>query len=434
MRGTRRLITVLVAMVAAVLIASGVVFAATLQGTAGPDVMEGTAGDDRLDGNDGDDTISGLEGKDQLDGGKDNDTLFGEAGNKDVPAGDDSLRGGFGNDTIYGGRGADELIGGDNNDKLYAGPLDEAAQDTVYGSGGDDTIYTANYPAAKDVVNCGFGTDKVVADSLDQVDSNCENAEKIQEKEPTLADGTYPLVPKSSSECDLGTGTFKVGNDPETGEHGVEIKFDETTKPEDTPILACSVKVDYQNPVPGSQDGASAQDSTATYSYEAEKMSQTEAEKVLAEAPAYEPPPDDGATAQSWRSTSTELVVITEDPFRWDVARSHHRLYWWYNGYEANFRDRWEYAYGIRPTIAGTHWYNTYEYFPYPPYEGDPTYVGSVSYSHFYNWDFLYDNQKTNSYHMNRINGNRYGWARYGWSVNNYGEAWWLLHADIVVR
>ena len=67
---------------------------ATLNGTAGADLLVGTAGADR---------IYGVNGNDTLSGGAGNDTISGGNGN-------DNIRGGTGIDLVYGGAGNDAFI------------------------------------------------------------------------------------------------------------------------------------------------------------------------------------------------------------------------------------------------------------------------------------------------------------------------------------
>ena len=85
----------------------------------------------------------------------------------------DSISGGGGEDLIKGLRSIDSLNGGAGGDDIYAGPRDEQARDTVVAAGGNDFIKVFNRPAAKDVVHCGDGRDRVIADSKDVL-SGCE--------------------------------------------------------------------------------------------------------------------------------------------------------------------------------------------------------------------------------------------------------------------
>src|SRR5918992_207968 len=85
----------------------------------------------------------------------------------------DSISGGGGNDLIKGLRSIDSLNGGAGGDDIYAGPRNEKARDTVVGARGNDFIYVRNRPAVKDVVHCGAGRDRVIADREDVL-SGCE--------------------------------------------------------------------------------------------------------------------------------------------------------------------------------------------------------------------------------------------------------------------
>ena len=85
----------------------------------------------------------------------------------------DSISGGGGEDLIKGLRSIDSLNGGAGGDDIYAGPRDEQARDTVVAAGGNDFVMVFNRPAAKDVVQCGDGRDRVIADSKDVL-SGCE--------------------------------------------------------------------------------------------------------------------------------------------------------------------------------------------------------------------------------------------------------------------
>lgn len=80
---------------------------------------------------------------------------------------DDVLEGLGGNDTLLGGAGDDRLFGGAGNDVITGGP----GADRLYGGPGSDTIDAAD--GERDVVDCGSGRDRVIADSFDTV-VNCE--------------------------------------------------------------------------------------------------------------------------------------------------------------------------------------------------------------------------------------------------------------------
>lgn len=187
MRGTRRLVLLLMMVVASVFLASGVALAANQRGGSGNDTINGTADTDTLDGQDGDDTISGSGGPDKLYGAKGNDYLFAnnehqsgvEDGDRVVKDGNDLVSGGDGSDTLVGATGADVLQGGADADTIIEGPVNDAAEDKIYGGAGGDVINVASMPASKDFVDCGLGTDTVEADPLDDVGPSCENVERL---------------------------------------------------------------------------------------------------------------------------------------------------------------------------------------------------------------------------------------------------------------
>ena len=91
-------------------------------------------------------------------------------------AGDRALTGGPGRDFVGGGQGGDALSGGDDADYMFAGPAfgeEDDDVDAIDAGGGDDAIEAKNFPAAKDVIDCGSGFDRVLVDDKD-VTSGCE--------------------------------------------------------------------------------------------------------------------------------------------------------------------------------------------------------------------------------------------------------------------
>ena len=169
----RRTILLLATMALTLLVASGVALAVTKIGTNGHDVLKGTAGKDNLLGLGGQDDIFGKGGSDNLVGGPGKDNVLG--GDERRPrGGDKNLDGGEGNDAVLGGRGSDNIVGGDGNDLLVDGNLRESSEDKVAGGDGNDVIDVVNRPAVKDLVACGGGFDRVLADRKDTVARDCE--------------------------------------------------------------------------------------------------------------------------------------------------------------------------------------------------------------------------------------------------------------------
>jgi len=90
-------------------------------------------------------------------GGDGDDTLTNDTALPSTMAGDD------GNDTLRGGAGNDSLRGGPGFDQIFAGA-------------GDDVVDTRGNVA--DFVDCGDGTDTVLADQIDRAAINCESVQR----------------------------------------------------------------------------------------------------------------------------------------------------------------------------------------------------------------------------------------------------------------
>jgi Ca2+-binding RTX toxin-like protein len=169
----RRVVLVLAGMALAMLLASGAAWAVNKIGTNGPDTLRGTNGDDNLLGRGGNDIIYGLGGSDNLLGGPGKDVVLG-GNERRTLGGDKNLVGGPGNDVVGGGRGSDNVVGGGGNDFLTDGEFRNAVTDRLSGGDGNDVIDVINKPGVKDVVSCGSGFDRVLADRKDLVAPDCE--------------------------------------------------------------------------------------------------------------------------------------------------------------------------------------------------------------------------------------------------------------------
>src|SRR5829696_8566574 len=157
----RRLILLLTMMAATLVVASGVALAVTKIGTNGPDTLKGTNAADTLIGKGANDVLFNLvggPGNDGVLGGEDSDTLTGNSGN----------------DAVNGGPGSDKILGGEGNDYLLAGDRRGGATDTLIGGEGNDVLDLIDKPAKRDVVTCGGGFDRVLADTEDAVAPDCE--------------------------------------------------------------------------------------------------------------------------------------------------------------------------------------------------------------------------------------------------------------------
>jgi Ca2+-binding RTX toxin-like protein len=172
----KRILLVLAAMALALLLASGVAWAVTKIGTDGPDTLRGTHGDDNLIGKGGNDRLFSLNGRDTLLGGPGKDYVI--SGNEQRSGGGDkNLLGGPGNDIVLGGWGSDKVVGGEGNDLLADGRPRDVALDIVSGEAGTDVIFVASLrlkASAEDIVTCGSGFDRVLADTKDVVAPDCE--------------------------------------------------------------------------------------------------------------------------------------------------------------------------------------------------------------------------------------------------------------------
>jgi Ca2+-binding RTX toxin-like protein len=207
----RRTIVLFTTMALTVLVASGVALAVTKIGTSGPDTLRGTNGDDNLLGKGANDVLYALGGRDNLLGAEGKDWVLG-GNQRRAQGGDKNLVGGPGNDGVLGGLDSDNVLGSSGNDFVFGdkgsdravaggegrdlidpftgsdrmlgqgggdfifdGPIDEASKnDVISGGEGDDILFGDHVPAVKDIVSCGGGFDRAVADTKDVVSDDCE--------------------------------------------------------------------------------------------------------------------------------------------------------------------------------------------------------------------------------------------------------------------
>jgi Ca2+-binding RTX toxin-like protein len=197
----RRTVVLFVVMAAVLVMASGVALAVNKIGTNGPDTLRGTNGDDNLLGRGGSDRLLSLRGDDNLLGGPGRDIVVGGTapgagfgGNDaDASGGDKNLAGGIGNDWVNGGRGPDNVLGNAGNDIVVDGPDREFSTDNVFAGKGNDVIAARNKPAYKDIVVCGPGFDRVLADRKDVVAADCERVADTQSE----VDALFGTIPQS---------------------------------------------------------------------------------------------------------------------------------------------------------------------------------------------------------------------------------------------
>jgi hypothetical protein len=193
----------LVAVVAACLVmASGVALAVDRVGTNGPDTLRGTDGEDNLLGLGGNDELLGLGGSDNLVGGPGKDIVFG--GNERRPGGGDKNLVAGAATTLVGaaevrqrsGRGRQRLFDRRQLARILARQPFAAAP-------ANDVIVVDNVPAFRDVVACGGGFDRVLADREDTVARDCERVKIVRgSREEVLAQehAFFESIPESSSQ------------------------------------------------------------------------------------------------------------------------------------------------------------------------------------------------------------------------------------------
>ena len=169
----RRLILLLTLMAATLVVASGLALAVNEIGTNGPDTLRGTNQDDNLLGKGGNDILFGLGGRDNLLGGPGKDIVLG-GNERSLSGGDKNLVGGSGNDVVIGGLGSDNILGQEGNDLVADGPDREFATDRLSAGDGNDVVAVVNRPAFEDIVTCGGGYDRVLADRKDVLAPDCE--------------------------------------------------------------------------------------------------------------------------------------------------------------------------------------------------------------------------------------------------------------------
>ena len=145
----RRTVLLLAVMASALVVASGVAWAATIEcPNRSGNLCVGTKKSDTMTGASSADEMRGRAGMDRM----------------RAAGGNDTISGGLGDDVVRGGTGADTISGDEGLDRLY-------------GDAGSDTIYTAG--AYGDQVDCGNGTDKAYVDRADRV-VNCEEVIKVR--------------------------------------------------------------------------------------------------------------------------------------------------------------------------------------------------------------------------------------------------------------
>ena len=172
----RRTILMVTTIALSLLLASGVALAVNKIGTNGPDTLRGTNADDHLVGLGGNDQLFAFRGDDSLLGGSGKDMLWARTSSGDSYGGHKTMLGGSGNDFVYGGKVSDNIVGGGGKDYLFEGAEPDVAKPDILSAGdGNDAVWVLNWdPTGKDVLSCGSGFDRVLADRTDSIADDCE--------------------------------------------------------------------------------------------------------------------------------------------------------------------------------------------------------------------------------------------------------------------
>jgi Ca2+-binding RTX toxin-like protein len=137
-------------------------------GGSGSDTLVGNAAANDLAGHGGRDLLIGGAGDDRLRGNRYAWDRFGDGDRLYGGAGDDALDAGGGSDLLAGGPGKDELRGASGDDRLLPG----RGRDVARSGPGNDVLRTRDGLA--EIVVCGAGADRLLADPFDYVTPSCE--------------------------------------------------------------------------------------------------------------------------------------------------------------------------------------------------------------------------------------------------------------------
>lgn len=141
--------------------------------------------------------------------------VLGRGGDDRIVAEDavEDIDGGAGDDYIEGGKNHDVLTGGPGRDTIYGDDTDTSCNADYVESCvlyGNDEIRARDGEA--DQIDCGAGTDRVIADAADVVAANCETVERGSAPGPEKPGTQAPETQKPGS-----TGFFFAGKAPRLG-------------------------------------------------------------------------------------------------------------------------------------------------------------------------------------------------------------------------
>jgi RTX calcium-binding nonapeptide repeat (4 copies) len=166
-------------------------------GSSAESPILGTSGNDEFRAEQGDLKILAGAGHDQVLAGRGANRVRGGRGHDDLMslAGGDRLEGNSGHDLLQGGPGPDVSIGGGGSDSLF----DAKGRDRMVAGSGDDRIVVRDR-AGDDVVDCGPGTDMVIANPGDRI-VGTGGASAGAAQRPRIAVGAFTRAhtPKAST-------------------------------------------------------------------------------------------------------------------------------------------------------------------------------------------------------------------------------------------
>jgi hypothetical protein len=166
-------------------------------GSSAKSPILGTSGNDEFRAEKGDVKILAGAGHDQVLAGRGANRLRGGGGHDDLMslAGGDRLKGNSGHDLLQGGPGPDVSIGNRGSDSLF----DAQGRNRMVAGRGDDRIVVRDR-TGDDVVDCGPGTDMVIADPGDRI-VGTEGASADAAQRPRIAVGAFTRAhtPKGST-------------------------------------------------------------------------------------------------------------------------------------------------------------------------------------------------------------------------------------------
>jgi Ca2+-binding RTX toxin-like protein len=167
-----------------VLLVGGVALAVTNIDCGQLSECPGTSGDDNITGNQfanfidakaGNDTVQGLGSNDTVHGRGGADVITGDGTNDPTTDGSDTLFGEGRGDTLTGETGANAYFGGPGPDTIHADQSRPVDVENISAGDGNDHIFVGD--GARDVVDCGSGSDVVESFDVgvDQFAGNCDD-------------------------------------------------------------------------------------------------------------------------------------------------------------------------------------------------------------------------------------------------------------------